>query len=78
MAGTRVAVYVRQELYDALRAYRGAGVEFNMSKFVQECMVDRFVEVERARRALGEPHLYTPDQLASMKRLLTNVGKDGE
>lgn len=64
----RVAVYIPKEIYSALMTYRGAGANFNLSKFVRVAMVDKFIEIERARRMLGEPYLFTPEQLYEMKQ----------
>lgn len=69
-SGKRIAVYVSDDVYQAVQAYRQAGIGFNLARTAQLAMVDKMVTIERARRATGEPYLYTYDQLAAMKRKL--------
>ena len=64
----RVAVYLPKEIYSALMVYREAGANFNLSKCVRMATVDKFIEIESARRMLGEPYLFTPEQLYEMKQ----------
>ena len=61
------SVYISKELQAALKAYRGAGHNINVSKIVQQVLVDRFIAIEKGRRIIGDPFLFTPVQLANMK-----------
>jgi len=70
-----MSVYLGRELNDALDHYRAAGHAINVSRTVQQVLVEKFIIIERARRATGEPFVFTPIQLAGMKNKVSENGE---
>jgi len=62
-----MSVYLPVDIKEAMVAYRNAGHTITLSRVVQQTLVERFISIEKGRRAIGEPFLYTPAQLANMK-----------
>lgn len=60
-------MYLPAEIKAAMKAYQDAGHTISISRVVQQVLVERFITIEKGRRVIGEPFLFTPVQLANMK-----------
>jgi hypothetical protein len=69
-------VYLPTEIATAVSEYRSAGYRLNISRLLQQALVDRFRVIERQRKLLHEPAVYENDELVFLERIAEEDGYD--